>query len=70
MDVQNRAKAASKSKTAPTSKLPKGWTPTHTAFVKDLARNGEDAGSILILFEAEFPRVVGVTEDVVKRVWE
>lgn len=65
MNANPRSKPLPKS----TSKLPQGWTPTHTAFVKDLASKGEDAGSILILFEAEFPRVVGVTEDVIRRVW-
>lgn len=65
MDTNPRAKSTYNS----TPKLPQGWTPIHTAFVKDLASKGEDAGSILILFEAEFPRVGGVTVDVIRRVW-
>lgn len=47
---------------------PLGWTEEHTAFVKDLAQKGENATTILILFEAEFPRVTGVTEETIKKV--
>ncbi|KEF55022.1 uncharacterized protein A1O9_08675 [Exophiala aquamarina CBS 119918] len=36
---------------------PANWQPGHDAFVRRLARNGEDATSVLILFEAEFPAV-------------
>jgi hypothetical protein len=36
---------------------PKGWTSTHDACIRRHIRNGEDALSILILFETEFPAV-------------
>jgi len=35
--------------------FPAGWKAEHTRFVGDLAERGEDAGSILILFQTEFP---------------
>jgi len=38
-------------------KLPRGWEDAHTRFVQDLAKKGEDAASIVILFETEFPHV-------------
>jgi len=34
--------------------LPPGWRYTHTKFVQDLAKKGEDAASVMILFETEF----------------
>lgn len=34
--------------------LPPGWNDTHTKFVQDLASKGEDAASVMILFETEF----------------
>ncbi|KAI9732615.1 MAG: hypothetical protein M1834_003951 [Cirrosporium novae-zelandiae] len=43
--------------TTPTA--PIGWTPTHDAFIKDLYLKGEDAESIRILLEAEFPAMRG-----------
>ncbi|OQV10266.1 hypothetical protein CLAIMM_14290 [Cladophialophora immunda] len=41
----------------PAAKRPANWTPTHDAFIRDQARNGEDAESIRILFEVEYPGV-------------
>ena len=38
---------------------PMGWLPVHDAFVKDLAKKGEDAKSITILLETEYPSLVG-----------
>lgn len=35
--------------------LPTGWKVEYTRFIRDLAAQGEDAGSILILFQTEFP---------------
>ncbi|OAP54649.1 hypothetical protein AYL99_11097 [Fonsecaea erecta] len=43
-------------------KRPATWTAQHDAFVREQARNGEDAESIRILFEVEFPAVVGVSK--------
>jgi hypothetical protein len=36
---------------------PKIWSTTHDAFVRDKAGDGEDAESIRIMFEVEFPGV-------------
>ncbi|KAJ9613992.1 hypothetical protein H2200_002128 [Cladophialophora chaetospira] len=36
---------------------PLNWTSQHDAFVREKARHGEDAESIRILFEVEFPGV-------------
>lgn len=49
--------------------LPQGWTDEHTAFVKKRAHDNEETLSILIMFEAEYPRLLGVTEDVIRSVW-
>jgi len=38
---------------------PAGWLPVHDTFVKDLAKKGEDANSILILLEAECSSLQG-----------
>jgi hypothetical protein len=38
----------------------KPYLPHHAEFIYHQARNGEDANSILILFETEFPDVRGV----------
>ena len=42
-------------------KPPVTWTPKHDAFIREKARNGEDAESIHILFDVEFPAVGGVS---------
>ncbi|KAG9778286.1 hypothetical protein KCU88_g4308, partial [Aureobasidium melanogenum] len=44
------------------TRQPKSWLPEHDAFIRRHARNGEDATSISILFETEFPGV-RVTRD-------
>jgi glycine/D-amino acid oxidase-like deaminating enzyme len=36
---------------------PTGWKAEHDTFVRGLARHGEDANSIVILFETEYPRI-------------
>ena len=43
--------------TSPTSSItpPPGWLPMHDGFVQIHADKGEDANSIAILMEAEFP---------------
>lgn len=67
MNTSNQVNSGSGSGSgSATVMLPRAWTDTHTAFVKDLAEKGEVAGCILILFEAEFAEMVGVTEDVVR----
>lgn len=38
---------------------PSGWLPVHDVFVKDLAKKGEDAKSVMILLETEFPSLQG-----------
>lgn len=38
---------------------PAGWLPAHDAFVRALARNGEDAKCICILLETQFPNMLG-----------
>ena len=38
---------------------PAGWLPVHDTFVKDLAQKGEDARSITILIETEYPGLQG-----------
>ena len=45
-----------------TSQKPKSWASTHDTFVAFHARNGEDAASIAILLEAEFPTLAPVSE--------
>ncbi|KAK5944023.1 hypothetical protein PMZ80_003304 [Knufia obscura] len=40
-----------------TPDLPRGWKDKHTRFIRDLAKENEDAASIKILFETEFPGV-------------
>jgi hypothetical protein len=49
--------ATSKSNSTSTITTSRGWNSQHTAFVVNQARNGEDANSILILFETEYPNV-------------
>ncbi len=47
-----------------------GWLPHHDAFVRRHARNGEDARTIVILFETEFPDVdLGVPGSGTKEGW-
>ena len=52
--------------------LPPGWKIGHTKFVQGLARKGEGAASIVILFETEFPDVKfgqgKKLEDVVRKI--
>ncbi|EXJ81625.1 hypothetical protein A1O1_07690 [Capronia coronata CBS 617.96] len=36
---------------------PKPWLPEHDAFIRRHARNGEDATTIAILLETEYPGV-------------
>ncbi|MCJ1350870.1 MAG: hypothetical protein MMC33_000851 [Icmadophila ericetorum] len=38
---------------------PAGWTSTHDAFVKQCAKNNEDANTIVILLETEYPSLAG-----------
>lgn len=58
--------------TLPTLDLPADWTDEHTRFIEALAQQGEEPASIVILFEAEFPRIrLGgerELEDVVKKI--
>jgi len=44
---------------ANTSTKPTGWLPVHDAFVKDLTKKGEDAKSVTILLETEYPLLQG-----------
>jgi hypothetical protein len=41
------------------SKAPDCWTDEHDAYLKDLAANGEDVRSIMVLMENDFPRLSG-----------
>ncbi|KIX04235.1 uncharacterized protein Z518_07789 [Rhinocladiella mackenziei CBS 650.93] len=50
------------------STKPKNWRPEHDDFIRQHARNGEDAMSILILFETEFPNVMLTHEWIAERV--
>lgn len=46
---------------------PTSWLPTHDSFVRSSAKEGEDAKTILILLETEFPTLQGkVYEEWVK----
>jgi len=45
---------------------PAGWAAEHDIFVRRHAKNGEDASSITILLETEYPRVA-VTNAWIKR---
>jgi hypothetical protein len=45
---------------------PKGWTAAHEAFLRNCAKNGEDARTIVILLEAEFPKLGKIAESFVK----
>ena len=38
---------------------PPGWTSAHDDFVRSLAKNGEDARTVTILLETEFPALLG-----------
>ncbi|OAG41285.1 hypothetical protein AYO21_04448 [Fonsecaea monophora] len=49
-------------------KRPAKWTPRHDAFIREQARNGEDAESIRILFEVEYPGVSVSKAWVVERI--
>ncbi|KIW76650.1 hypothetical protein Z517_09094 [Fonsecaea pedrosoi CBS 271.37] len=49
-------------------KRPANWTPRHDAFIREQARNGEDAESIRILFEVEYPGVSVSKAWVVERI--
>ncbi|OAL36736.1 hypothetical protein AYO20_04068 [Fonsecaea nubica] len=49
-------------------KRPADWTPRHDAFIREQARNGEDAESIRILFEVEYPGVSVSEAWVVERI--
>ncbi|KIW93147.1 uncharacterized protein Z519_05752 [Cladophialophora bantiana CBS 173.52] len=40
------------------AKRPANWVAQHDAFIREQARNGEDAESIRILFEVEYPGVI------------
>ncbi|MCJ1481668.1 hypothetical protein MMC06_001827 [Schaereria dolodes] len=41
------------------STAPPGWSSHHDVFVRSLASKGEDAETIVILLEAEYPDLVG-----------
>ena len=62
-DLQNTPPSSKSPHILTTTKMapprPASWTSTHDAFVKSLARNGEDARSILILLESEYPSLAG-----------
>jgi hypothetical protein len=45
---------------------PAAWTADHDAFVCACAANNEDAKTILLLLEAEFPALKGASEAWVK----
>ncbi|EXJ61188.1 uncharacterized protein A1O5_11980 [Cladophialophora psammophila CBS 110553] len=40
------------------AKRPANWVAKHDAFIREQAHNGEDAESIRILFEVEYPGVI------------
>jgi hypothetical protein len=47
----------------------RGWLPAHDAFVRRHGRNGEDADTIVILFETEFPDVALGAGPAAKKGW-
>lgn len=70
--AQSDSNIGSKRSTHQPLKPPSRWENDHTKFVQDLASKGEDAASIAILFEVEFPHIMLGQEadlaDVVKQV--
>jgi hypothetical protein len=55
--VSKKMPSSSSSSSSTALSRPANWQPGHDAFIRRLARNGEDANSILILFETEFPAI-------------
>lgn len=49
---------------------PKTWVSEHDAFIRRHAQNGEDATSIVILLETEYPRLRATKGWVQKRMKE
>lgn len=45
------------------SQMPQGWMQQHSKFIQDLAGQGEEIESILLLFETEFPELRGLTTE-------
>ncbi|OCT48393.1 hypothetical protein CLCR_04479 [Cladophialophora carrionii] len=57
MPSATTSSSSKKSSISPKPHHPPDWTTKHDAFVREKARHGEDAESIRILFEVEYPGV-------------
>jgi hypothetical protein len=51
------AKSNQPSSPSAPAKQPQNWTSKYDAYIREKARHGEDAESIRILFEVEYPSV-------------